>query len=67
MDGPAVGRSIEAETIHPVIWLCELGDKRWWTFTEPVHGLYLLETYSILGLAPRRGEKYLALYGVKND
>ena len=65
LDGPGEGKTLNVEVGPPkVVWLCGDGNRKWWTFSEPAFRFVEAE-YKIEGFAPRRGERYLILYGVK--
>lgn len=65
LDGPGAGRSIEGHKPHSTVWLCNANGIKWWTFTKPEHPHFIEAEYSLVGQAPRPGEKYLIVYGVK--
>lgn len=65
LDGPGQGKVLGLEEMPPKrVWLCNDGGRKWWTFKEP--SVWVVEAeYKIEGYAPRKGERYLILYGVK--
>lgn len=64
INGVAAGRAIEAESFHPVVWLCAGKDgRKWWTFKEPLWWEIEAE-YTIAGIAPRKSERWVGFYGL---
>lgn len=67
LDGPGESRSIDGDAVHSKVWLCNADGIKWWTFTMPERPWVVEAEYSLLGQAPRPGERHLLVYGVKEE